>query len=290
LFTDVVSTVFEAIAANVSPFKTVPIIVGGRYGLSSKDLLPAWPKRFSTTCRPPKPKGHFTIGINDDVGHTSLAVGPPFSAEPKNGVRALFYGLGSDGTVSANKNSIKIIGENTEGYAQGYFVYDSKKAGSITISHLRFGRNRFTRLTLFPRRISSGIHNPVFLERFDLLDQMKDGGTVLLKYLFWPTEIWDQLPGLPGKTHFQETPFLCDRRVCRGQRGGFRGLINTVMQSCFSGSPTCFLGNGPSNKSKIPSSRPTEKRRRRGSNEFAFRGHGSGTYVRSANSRHGHQR
>jgi pyruvate-ferredoxin/flavodoxin oxidoreductase len=142
--------------------------------------------------------------------------------------------LGSDGTVSANKNSIKIIGENTEGYAQGYFVYDSKKAGSITISHLRFGPEPIHAPYLISEADFLGIHNPVFLERFDLLDQMKAGGTVLLNTSFGPNEIWDELPAhLPRKTHFKETAVLRDRCQFRRQRGGTSGLINTVMQSCF---------------------------------------------------------
>ena len=234
LFTDVVSTVFEALAANVAPFKTVPIIVGGRYGLSSKDFTPGMAKAVFDNLSSAKPKGHFTIGINDDVGHTSLPWDPHFSAEPKNGVRALFYGLGSDGTVSANKNSIKIIGENTEGFAQGYFVYDSKKAGSITISHLRFGPEPIHAPYLISEADFLGIHNPVFLERFDLLDQMKAGATVLLNTPFGPNAIWDELPRVfQEKLISKKLRFFVIDANAVAKEAGLRGLINTVMQSCF---------------------------------------------------------
>ncbi|MHC5829161.1 MAG: 2-oxoacid:acceptor oxidoreductase family protein, partial [Nostoc sp.] len=117
-----------------------PKIIGGRYGLSSKEFTPAMVKGIFDNLAEAKPKNHFTIGINDDVSHTSLSFDSNFSTESDNVVRAMFYGLGADGTVGANKNSIKIIGEETDNYAQGYFVYDSKKSGSMTVSHLRFGK------------------------------------------------------------------------------------------------------------------------------------------------------
>ncbi|MEI8345361.1 MAG: pyruvate:ferredoxin (flavodoxin) oxidoreductase, partial [Candidatus Omnitrophota bacterium] len=137
LYTDVVTAVCEGIASGAAPFKKVPLMVGGRYGLGSKEFTPAMVKAVLDELSKPQPKNHFTVGINDDVNHTSLTYDANFSTEPANVVRALFFGLGADGTVGANKNSIKIIGEETNNYAQGYFVYDSKKSGSMTVSHLR---------------------------------------------------------------------------------------------------------------------------------------------------------
>ena len=127
-----------------------------------------------------KPKNHFTVGINDDVGHTSLAVDETFSMEPPEVVRALFYGLGADGTVGANKDSIKIIGENTDNYAQGYFVYDSKKSGAITISHLRFGPNPIRSTYLITQANFVACHQPIFLERMNVAEALVSGGTLLL--------------------------------------------------------------------------------------------------------------
>ena len=139
LYQDVVTAFSEAFSSGTAPFAQQPRIIGGRYGLSSKEFTPAMAKGVFDELKKPQPKNHFTIGINDDVTHTSLAYDPEFSTEDPRTVRALFYGLGSDGTVGANKNSIKIIGSETPNYAQGYFVYDSKKSGSVTTSHLRFG-------------------------------------------------------------------------------------------------------------------------------------------------------
>src|SRR5262249_31987751 len=134
------------------------------------------------------------VGINDDVSHTSLPYDPEFSIEPDNVVRALFYGLGSDGTVGANKNSIKIIGENTDNYAQGYFVYDSKKSGSVTISHLRFGPTPIRSTSLITKANFVACHQPVFLERYDMLKDLVPGGVFLLNTPHGPTEIWEHLP------------------------------------------------------------------------------------------------
>jgi pyruvate-ferredoxin/flavodoxin oxidoreductase len=236
LYLDVVNAVFEATTAGVSPFKTMPTVVGGRYGLSSKEFTPGMAKAVFDNLSSSKPKAHFTIGIMDDVSHTSLPWDPHFSAEPAGGVRAMFYGLGSDGTVSANKNSIKIIGENTENYAQGFFVYDSKKAGSITISHLRFGPAPIHAPYLISEADFMGIHQPVFLERFDLLNQVKDGGTVLLNTSFAADQIWDQLPRVfQEKFISKKLKFYVIDAYAVAKEAGLRGLINTVMQSCFFG-------------------------------------------------------
>jgi len=234
LYLDVVNAIFEGMTDGKTPFKTLPKVVGGRYGLSSKEFTPGMAKAVFEHLSAPQPKNHFTIGITDDVSHTSLAWDPSFSVEPPHGVSALFYGLGSDGTVSANKNSIKIIGENTEGYAQGYFVYDSKKAGSITISHLRFGPEPIRAPYLISEANFMGIHQPVFLDRFELLTQMKVGGTVLLNTPFGANEIWNELPRT-----FQEAliakklRFFVIDAYAVAKESGMGRLVNTVMQAGF---------------------------------------------------------
>jgi pyruvate-ferredoxin/flavodoxin oxidoreductase len=141
LYLDVVNGIQEGLKSNRDRPTVPPMVIGGRYGLSSKELTPAMVKAVFDNFAPGTQKDHFTVGIKDDVGNSSLSYDPNFSIEPDNVVRAMFYGLGADGTVGANKNSIKIIGENTPNYAQGYFVYDSKKSGAMTVSHLRFGPN-----------------------------------------------------------------------------------------------------------------------------------------------------
>jgi pyruvate-ferredoxin/flavodoxin oxidoreductase len=234
LYLDVIGAVQEGIAAGLLPWKTSPRIVGGRYGLSSKEFTPAMVKAVYENLASQAPKNHFTIGINDDVSHSSLPWDKSFSVESPKVVRALFYGLGADGTVSANKNSIKIIGENTDGYAQGYFVYDSKKSGSITISHLRFGPEPIYAPYLISSANFIGIHQPMFLERFDLLEPVAAGGTVLLNTNLSQEQAWNELP-----RSFQEHVikknlklFVIDAyKVAKDS--GMGGLINTVMQVCF---------------------------------------------------------
>jgi pyruvate-ferredoxin/flavodoxin oxidoreductase len=209
-------------------------IVGGRYGLSSKEFTPAMIKGVFDNLAQEHPKNHFTIGIKDDVSHTSLPYDPEFSTEPDNVVRCLFYGLGSDGTVGANKNSIKIIGEQTNNYAQGYFVYDSKKSGSVTISHLRFGPEPIHSTYLVSRANFVGCHQSVFLERFDMLQPLVEGGTFLLDTAYGPDEIWNYLPQTMQEQlvskHLQF--YVIDaHKVAR--ESGMGGRINTVMQVCF---------------------------------------------------------
>ena len=156
-------------------------MIGGRYGLSSKEFTPAMVKAvFDELAQGAAPKNHFTVGINDDVTHTSLDYDPTFSTEDPTTVRALFYGLGADGTVGANKNSIKIIGEDTDNYAQGYFVYDSKKSGSMTISHLRFGPQPIRSSYLITQANFVACHQFSFLERIDVLELRRAGATFLL--------------------------------------------------------------------------------------------------------------
>ncbi|MCE0499370.1 MAG: pyruvate:ferredoxin (flavodoxin) oxidoreductase [Methylacidiphilales bacterium] len=209
-------------------------MVGGRYGLSSKEFTPAMVKAVFDNLALPEPKNHFTIGIDDDVSHTSLAFDPAFSTEPADVVRAMFYGLGSDGTVGANKESIKIIGENTDNYAQGYFVYDSKKSGSMTISHLRFGPRPIRSAYLVTKANFVGCHLPGFLDKYDVLKDLVEGGTFLLNTSFGPDKVWESLPEPAQRQLIEKRAkfFVIDAtKVAR--ECGMGGRINTVMQTCF---------------------------------------------------------
>jgi len=234
LYQDVVTALMEETAAGRSHLKTVPQVFTGRYGLSSKEFTPAMVKAVFDNLSAAAPKNHFTVGINDDVGHTSLKFNPEFSTESDKVVRALFYGLGADGTVGANKNSIKIIGEETNNYAQGYFVYDSKKSGSMTVSHLRFGPQPILSTYLISRANFIACHQPTFLERYEMLRSLVPGGTFLLNTPFTRNEVWAKLPTpvqqslLAKKAKF----FVIDAtQVARDS--GMGGRINTIMQVCF---------------------------------------------------------
>jgi len=209
-------------------------VIGGRYGLSSKEFTPAMVKAALDELKKNQPQNHFTVGINDDVTHTSLEYDPSFSTESPKTVRALFYGLGSDGTVGANKNSIKIIGQDTPNYAQGYFVYDSKKAGSVTVSHLRFGPEPIRSSYLIDRANFVGCHQYPFLERMDMLSRAETGATFLLNAPFGPDEVWDHVPKkvqqqiIDKKLRF----FVIDGYSVAKDTGMGR-RINTIMQTCF---------------------------------------------------------
>jgi pyruvate-ferredoxin/flavodoxin oxidoreductase len=211
-----------------------PRVIGGRYGLSSKEFTPAMAKAVFDELRKAEPKNHFTVGIHDDVTHTSLDYDPEFSTESPRTVRALFYGLGSDGTVGANKNSIKIIGEGTENFAQGYFVYDSKKAGSVTVSHLRFGPEPIRGSYLISKASFVGCHQFQFLERMDVLSAAEPGAVFLLNAPFGPGEVWSHLPRQVQETILQKRLrfFVIDAyKVAR--EAGMGSRINTIMQTCF---------------------------------------------------------
>src|ERR1019366_922380 len=188
------TAVAEALMTGIGRLKMMPRIVGGRYGLSSKEFTPAMVKAVFDNLAQAQPKNHCTVGISDDVSNTSLPVDPEFSTEPDSVIRALFYGLGADGTVGANKNSIKIIGENTPNYSQGYFVYDSKKSGAVTVSHLRFGPSPIRSTYLVYKANFVACHQWIFLERYDMLSTLVDGGTFLLNSPFGTDETWDKLP------------------------------------------------------------------------------------------------
>jgi pyruvate-ferredoxin/flavodoxin oxidoreductase len=211
-------------------------VVGGRYGLSSKEFTPAMVKAVLDEAAKDKPKNHFTVGIKDDVSNTSLDYDPSFSVEYPETVRCLFFGLGADGTVGANKNSIKIIGEETDNNAQGYFVYDSKKSGSLTISHLRFGPKPLQT----PYLITPGTANFVachqfsFLERFDILKYAQPGATFLLNSTFGADEVWDELPVEVQEVIIEKKlKFYNINAYEVAEKTGMGTRINTIMQTCF---------------------------------------------------------
>ncbi|QKQ76919.1 pyruvate:ferredoxin (flavodoxin) oxidoreductase [Nostoc sp. TCL240-02] len=216
------------------PPAPLPKIIGGRYGLSSKEFTPAMVKGIFDNLAQVKPKNHFTIGINDDVSHTSLSFDPNFSTESDNVVRAMFYGLGADGTVGANKNSIKIIGEETDNYAQGYFVYDSKKSGSMTVSHLRFGKEPIRSTYLIDQANFIGCHHWGFLERIDILKAAIPGATLLLNSPYNADNVWENLPLKVQQQIIDKHLKLYVINASQVAReSGMGGRINTIMQVCF---------------------------------------------------------
>ena len=236
LYLDVVSALSEGsgFRDQASATTTRPLVIGGRYGLASKEFTPAMVKSIFDELQQRAPKNHFTIGINDDVSHTSLAYDPAFSIESDDTVRCVFWGLGADGTVGANKNSIKIIGEETENYVQGYFVYDSKKSGSVTISHLRFGPRPIRAPYLVGQASFVACSQFAFLERFDVLTYAAPGSIFLLNSTYGPDEIWDELPEEVQATILEKQLrlFVIDaHQVAR--ETGMGGRVNTIMQTCF---------------------------------------------------------
>lgn len=231
LYHDVVTVLFEN--QESLPFK-MPRIFGGRYGLSSKEFSPTMIFSIYEELLKGSPKNHFTIGIDDDVTFTSLEYDHDLILENPDQFQALFYGLGSDGTVGANKNTIKIIGTETDHYAQGYFVYDSKKSGSMTTSHLRFGTKPIQSSYLIQKADFIGVHQAVFLEKLDLLDIAKEGGTFLLNSPYPKEEVWNHLPRVTQERLIEKKLkfYAIDAyKVAQASNMGHR--INTVMQTCF---------------------------------------------------------
>ncbi|MEB3248018.1 MAG: pyruvate:ferredoxin (flavodoxin) oxidoreductase [Merismopediaceae bacterium] len=238
LYTDVVTAVQETLFGNSADLKAklqnLKALVGGRYGLSSKEFTPGMAKGVFDNLALDTPKNHFTIGINDDLSHTSLPYDDNFSTEPSNVVRAIFFGLGSDGTVGANKNSIKIIGEDTDNYAQAYFVYDSKKSGSVTVSHLRFGPSPIRSSYLISKANFVACHQWEFIEKFDLMTPAIPGATLLLNSPYPADQVWSRLPRT-----LQEQILAKGLKVYTinafqvAREAGMGGRINTVMQVCF---------------------------------------------------------
>src|SRR3972149_2038544 len=229
LYLDVVTALVEGNRTDIK-------VIGGRYGLSSKEFTPAMVKATLDELNEPEPKNHFTVGINDDVAHTSLDVDTSFIIEPEDTVRCVFFGLGADGTVGANKNSIKIIGEETDNFAQGYFYYDSKKSGTVTISHLRFGPQPIRAPYLIEMNQATFVacHQFNFLERMDMLKYAKLGGTFLLNSLYDPDEIWDHLPVEVQKDIIEKKlKFYVINGYEVAERTGMGGRMNTIMQTAF---------------------------------------------------------
>ncbi|GGD52867.1 pyruvate:ferredoxin (flavodoxin) oxidoreductase [Muriicola marianensis] len=223
----------DVVTAFVESQRKMPVVVGGRYGLSSKEFNPAMVKGIYDELLKEEPKNHFTIGIKDDLGHTSLDYNPVFKTK-KTTFNCMFYGLGSDGTVGANKNSIKIIGETTDNYVQGYFVYDSKKAGAQTISHLRFGPDPVYSSYLINTADFIACHQFNFIEKYDVLSHIKKGGTFLLNSPYSKDEIWDQLPSIMQQEIIDNELnfYVIDAtKVAHEAKLGKR--TNTVLQTCF---------------------------------------------------------
>jgi pyruvate-ferredoxin/flavodoxin oxidoreductase len=234
MYMDVCTAVGEVTARGQTPFKDYPIIVGGRYGLGSKEFTPAMVKAVFDNLDAEEPKNGFTVGIIDDVSNTSLNFDESFVLPGEGVYTAMFYGLGSDGTVSANHNSIQIIGELTDNNAQGYFVYDSKKAGAITISHLRFGKKPIRRPYLIARADFVACHNPSFLEKYDMLAAAKTGATFLLTSSYGKDVVWDTLPDEVQKQIIEKKlKFYVIDAMSLAQEIGLGARINTIMQVAF---------------------------------------------------------
>ncbi len=234
LYLDVRTAIGEVMEQGTTKFKEYPKTVGGRYGLGSKDFTPAMVKAVFDNLAQSKPKNHFTIGINDDVTGTSLNYDESFTIEGKEAYRALFYGLGADGTVGANKNTIKIIGSETENYAQGYFVYDSKKSGSTTVSHLRFGKEKILNPYLVSKANFIACHNTSFLEKYDMLANAEEGATFLLTTSKKKDEVWDSLPAEVQEYLInKKMRFYIIDATSLAEEIGMGSRINTIMQTAF---------------------------------------------------------
>jgi pyruvate-ferredoxin/flavodoxin oxidoreductase len=229
LYLDVINALVEGNRPGIK-------VIGGRYGLSSKEYTPAMVKASLDELKKAEPKNHFTVGITDDVAFTSLEVDETFKIEPVETVRCVFFGLGSDGTVGANKNSIKIIGEETDNFAQGYFYYDSKKSGTVTMSHLRFGSKPIRAPYLIEMNEANFVacHQYSFLERVDMLKYAKPGGIFLLNSLYGPAEIWDQLPCEVQEDILRKNlKFYVINGYEVAEKTGMGGRMNTIMQTAF---------------------------------------------------------
>ncbi len=234
LYLDVVGAFSEAAANDALPMSEIPQITGGRYGLSSKEFTPAMIKGIFDELGKDQPKNHFTIGIHDDVSGSSLDYDPAFNTERDSVFRGMFFGLGADGTVSANKNSVKIIGEETDSYAQGFFVYDSRKAGTQTVSHLRFGPEQLRSTYLIDKANFVACHQYQFLEQYDILSKTVPGATFLLNSPYPREEVWSKLPGRAQKAIIdKQLKFYVIDAYKVARETGMGSRINTIMQTCF---------------------------------------------------------
>lgn len=234
LYLDVATALRENEHSGQPRFEEPVRLVGGRYGLSSKEFDPAMVMSIYENLASPTPRNHFTVGIMDDVTYHSLSYDAGVDIEPEEVVRCVFYGLGADGTVGANKNSIKIIGEETDNYAQGYFVYDSKKSGAMTISHLRFGPKPIRSTYLVKRANFIGVHQWEFIDRFDILDTAETGATLLINSPYPQEKVWDHLPLEVQQTIIEKRlkVYVIDAYQV-GEATGMGRRINTIMQTCF---------------------------------------------------------
>jgi pyruvate-ferredoxin/flavodoxin oxidoreductase len=234
LYLDVRTAIGEMMEAKTVGFDRYPVIVGGRYGLGSKEFTPAMVKGIFDNLAQEKPKNHFVVGIEDDVCATSIEYDPSFTNISSGIYSAVFYGLGSDGTVGANKNSIKIIGEKTDNKVQAYFVYDSKKAGSVTISHLRFGKNPIRAPYLINRPDFVACHNFTFLEKYDMLSKAKEGAPFLICSLYDKDEVWDRMPReVQQQIIDKKLKFYVINAVKLAEELGLGARINVIMQTAF---------------------------------------------------------
>ncbi|MBD3273946.1 MAG: pyruvate:ferredoxin (flavodoxin) oxidoreductase, partial [Candidatus Marinimicrobia bacterium] len=234
LYLDTVTAVSESIMAGNGWSGAMPKIIGGRYGLSSKEFTPAIVKGLFDEMKKDTPKNHFTMGIRDDVTNTNLDWDEDFSTEGDEVQRSLFYGLGSDGTVGANKNSIKIIGEETDNYVQGYFVYDSKKSGAQTVSHLRFSPKPIRSSYLIKKANFVGCHQWMFVEKYNILDSAEEGATFLLNSQYSKDQVWDHLPKKMQEQIIEKNlDFYVVDAYNVAKETGMGQRINTIMQTCF---------------------------------------------------------
>ncbi len=231
---DVLAAIRLAEQAGSAPWGVTPRVIGGRYGLSGKEFTPAMAAAVFAHLARPAPHGSFTIGIADDVTHRSLPFDPDFELPPPGRTEAVFFGLGADGTVGANKNSIKILGEATDQHTQAFFVYDSKKSGAMTISHLRFGRDRFEAPYLVRRAGFVACHQFGFLDRHDVLELAAPGATLLLNAPYPPDRVWDELPGdVQARIRALRLRVFTIDAAAVAASAGVGTRINTIMQTCF---------------------------------------------------------
>lgn len=234
LYSDVVSTISEAFNTGDSPFRSMPQILACRYGLSSKEFTPSMVGAIFENMSHQNHKRHFTIGINDDISALSLQFEKECQVEPADRIRAIFYGYGSDGTVSANKNTLKIIGEQTDYFVQGYFIYDSMKSGSLTVSHLRFDKDYIRSQYHIHNANFIGCHQFTFLERVHVLRSVDDGAVFLINSPYPVNEVWDRMPALVQKTIIEKKlkVYVIDAYKI-AEKIGLGNRINTIMQTCF---------------------------------------------------------
>jgi pyruvate-ferredoxin/flavodoxin oxidoreductase len=234
LYVDVRTALGEAMEAGAARFVSYPKVVGGRYGLGGKEFTPVMAKAVYDNLSSPSPRNHFTVGIDDDAGHTSLRVDESFTTEDRGTYRAMFFGLGSDGTVGANKNTIKIIGAETDNFAQGYFVYDSKKSGSVTTSHLRFGEGEIHDPYLISSANFIACHNPSFLDKYDMLSCAEEGATFLLTTSHTKESVWDTIPREVQEQLIEKRmKFYIIDAISLAEEIGLGGRINMIMQTAF---------------------------------------------------------